>query len=67
MLDRNNPHAAAAAYKSGLLAGTWTRDKSRLILAMQDDPSELLGLMQLANQDPAVKAALDEMLNKQLR
>lgn len=61
-LQRNDPHAAAAAYRAGLLAGTWTRDKSRLILAMQDDPAELLGLMQAANADPAVGAALRKMM-----
>lgn len=63
-LKRNDPHAAAAAYRAGLLAGTWTPDKSRLILAMQDDPAELLGLMQAANADEDVGAALAEMIKK---
>lgn len=61
-LKRNDPRAAAAAYKDGLLAGTWTPDKSRLILSMQDDPTELLGLIQAANADPQVGAALKKML-----
>lgn len=63
-LQRNDPHAAAAAYRAGLVAGTWSADKSRLILAMQDDPAELLGLIQAANVDPAVGDALRKMMAK---
>lgn len=61
-LKRNDPHGASAAYRAGLLAGTWTPDKSRLILSMQDDPAELLGLIQAANTEPEVGAALKKML-----
>lgn len=63
-LNRNDPHAAAAAYRAGLLSSTWTPDKSRLILAMQDDPAELLGLIQAANADPDVGAALAKMMER---
>jgi hypothetical protein len=61
-LQRNDPTAAVAAYRDGLAAGTWSADKSRLILAMQDDPTDLLGLIQLANADPAVGDALRKMM-----
>lgn len=57
-LGRNNAQGAIEVYRRGLLAGTWTPDDSRRILAMQDDPTELLGLMKLAAGESGVADAL---------
>jgi len=60
-LDRNNATGARDVYVKGLLAGTWTPDDSQWILHMQDDPTELLGLIKEANARPDVGAALKAM------
>lgn len=60
-LDRNDAQGAREAYVNGLLNGTWTSEDSRRMLAMQDDPTELLALMKVANRDPNVAGALAKM------
>lgn len=60
-LDRNNAEGARDVYVRGLLAGTWTSNDSRRMLAMQDSPEELLKLIKEANRDPDVAGALAKM------
>lgn len=57
-----DPKGAAEAYRQGLLDGTWTLEDSRRILAMQDDPTELIDLIKEANKDPAVLTALRKLM-----
>lgn len=63
-LARNNALGAVDVYRRGLVAGTWTPDDSRRILSMQDDPDQLLELINEANTDPEIAAALQSMIDK---
>lgn len=64
-LENNNAKAARDVYVNGLLGGKWKPDDSRWILHMQDDPTELLGLIKETNARPDVAKALAKMLAKQ--
>lgn len=64
-LQGNDAPAARDVYVKGLLGGAWTPDDSRWILHMQDDPTELIGLIKEANARPDVGQALKVMLDKQ--
>jgi hypothetical protein len=63
-LQANDAPAARDVYVKGLLGGAWTPDDSRWILHMQDDPTELLGLIKEANARPDVGRALKAMLDQ---
>lgn len=63
-LQANDAPAARDVYVRGLMGGTWTPDDSRWILHMQDDPTELLGLIKEANARPDVGRALKAMLDQ---
>lgn len=61
-LERNDIDGALALYKRQLLAGEWRAEDAEMLLMLQDDPTELMARMvQLANEDPAVARALEEL------